>query len=126
MGELFYCFDENVSNNVVGVLKHLGVNCCHVTESLKAGTQDPDLIPFISSKGWVLVTGDPRMLTAHAAVLKQHSIQAVFLPKQYITNDLWYQCWWIFKHWRTVQANVEKLKTFKYVKVTDNGNVNAV
>jgi predicted nuclease of predicted toxin-antitoxin system len=118
-----YCFDENFSTNIVRVLQHLGVSCCHITDHLAAGTQDADLLPVVGARGWILVSTDARMIKVHAAILKTHNVKAIWMPNTYVNADLWTQAVWIFKHWRTVQEGVQGTKNFQRAKITDNGNV---
>ena len=68
----------------------MDVDCCHVSEHFKDGTNDPDFLPFVGERGRVLVSGDAAMRKAHATVLAANNVKALFLAVLFANKDACY------------------------------------
>jgi len=88
-----YFFDNNFSRQIVNILKELGVEACHLTESMEASTPDEVWIPRVASAGWTAVTTDLRIYknAAQRSVLIEQNLKTVFFPNGYVNRPRWDQ-----------------------------------
>jgi hypothetical protein len=119
-----YFFDNNFSRQIVNILKELGVEACHLTESMEASTPDEVWIPRVASEGWTAVTTDLRIYknAAQRSVLIEQNLKTVFFPNGYVNRPRWDQAIFVVKNWQSIQKGVEH-ENYSLLRVNDNGKV---
>lgn len=119
-----YFFDNNFSRQIVNILKELGVEACHLTDSMEPSTPDEVWIPSVASERWTAVTTDLRIYknAAQRSILVEQSLKTVFFPNGYVNRSRWDQAIFVVKNWQSIQKGIEH-EDYSLLRVNDNGKV---
>jgi len=120
-----YFFDNNISPDLVKILRLLGVNGVALRERFSPETPDEDYLSFVAQQGWVLVTCDLRIRTRppEAAALKRAGIRAVFIGNFFPNLSIWEQALWLVKNWRQIDGIVATRRPGTICSVKRRGRI---
>jgi hypothetical protein len=115
LDQVVYVVDENLlrlGNGIVAVRRDTArFSRPPVRELLYAGILDPDWIPVVGDRGWVVITSDKRLRTrpAEASLPITHKLKAVHLHGDIGTRPAWEQLVRLTTRWEAVsrQAAIE-------------------
>lgn len=81
-----------------------------VDELLPRGINDPDWIPIVGDRGWVIVTSDKRLRTRplEAELAIAHKLKVVHLHGNIGTKPAWDQMVRIATRWSSIQNHVNR------------------
>lgn len=109
LDQVVYVVDENLlrlGNGVVAVRRDTArFSRPPVHELLYAGILDPDWIPIVGDRGWVVITSDKRLRTrpAEASLAITHKLKAVHLHGDIGTRPAWEQLVRLTTRWEAVE-----------------------
>src|SRR2546428_14161268 len=80
---------------------------------------DPNSVPLVGERGWVLVSGDRRMRTkpAEASALKAAGVTALFLGPFWRKIGIKEQAAWLLGHWNKIDAQLKELSSGSSAKI---------
>jgi PIN like domain len=109
-----YVVDENLlslGNGMVAVRRDTArFSRPPLEELLPRGINDPDWIPIVGNRGWVIVTSDKRLRTRplEAELATTHKLKVVHLHGDIGTRSAWDQMVRIATRWSTIQSHVDR------------------
>lgn len=120
-----FLFDACVSSNLVAILKLLGVDALHLHDRFSPDTPDPEWLPEVGRKGWVLVTADGRINRnpAERQLLREAGMTTFFLVRDFPRMTIFEQVSCIAKWWPRIAAEAAKNRPGTHLRVNRNGSV---
>lgn len=81
-----------------------------VEDLLPRGIKDPEWIPIVGDRGWVMITNDKRLRTrpAEAELAIAHKLKVVHLHGDIGTKPAWDQMVRIATRWGSIQNHVDR------------------
>ena len=120
-----YFVDENLSPRLLEDIEVNGdlIESVFLRSIYPANTKDPDWIPEIGAKGWIVVSGDAKMaqFRVHRQALEENRVTIVFLPKSLFRKTIIEQKAWISLNFHKIHAFVSTLSEPSAVRVQPNG-----
>ena len=100
-----YIFDENTSPRIAKALALLELDVRHVNDVYGSGAKDPDFLPDIGEKGWVLITCDQHIRTRPIEVeaYRQNGVRAIIMGEGFGNQRFFAQARWFFLHWEKIE-----------------------
>lgn len=114
LDDVKYVVDENLlslGNGMVAVRRDTArFSRPPVEELLPRGITDPEWIPIVGDRGWVIITNDKRLRTrpVEAELAITHKLKVVHLHGNVGTKPAWDQMVRIATRWSSIQNHVER------------------
>lgn len=111
-------------------MRLLDRSAVHLTEVPElprgAATLDIEWIPFVGKQGWIVVTGDHRIVAnpVERKVFVEAKIVAFFMPKGFTKDRLWPQVELLVKAWPNIEELALKSRAGDCYEVQRNGKAN--
>ena len=120
-----YFIDENLSPRLLEGIEVGGIAVSFVSlrSIYPANTKDPEWIPDVGAKGWVVLSRDAKMaqFRVHRLALEEHRVTIVFLPKALLNKTLVEQKAWISLNFHKIHTFVSTLSEPSAIRVASNG-----
>ena len=121
-----YFIDENLSPRLLeGIeVNGIAVDFVPLRSIYPANTKDPEWIPDVGAKGWVVLSRDAKMaqFRVHRPALEEHGVTIVFLPKSLFNKTILEQKAWISLTFHRIHAFVSTLAEPSAIRVSPNGS----
>ena len=123
---LTYLFDADISIRIIKIMRLLEFDVRAVSEEFGAEAKDPEFLPKVKERSWILVTGDRRMRrrgSPEALALAKARVTALFLDSFWDGMTLRQQAAWMVVYWEKVDDAVRGLQPGTQVKVRRRGGL---
>lgn len=114
LGDVKYVVDENLlslGNGMVALRRDTArFSRPPVEELLPRGIADPDWIPIVGDRGWVIITNDKRLRTrpAEAKLAIAHKLKVIHLHGDIGNKPAWNQLVRLAIRWASIENHVER------------------
>jgi len=123
---MIYFIDENLSPRLLEGIEVDGIAISFVPlrSVYPANTKDPEWIPEVGDKGWVVLSRDAKMaqFRVHRPALEEHKVTIVFLPKSLFNKTIIEQKAWISLTFHKIHNFVSALAEPSAIQVSSNGS----
>jgi hypothetical protein len=110
------CIDGEAMKNygVISLRKHFEPN-----------TKDPVWIPQVAEKGWIVISGDDKILRNPVEREIRHRVKLtmVMMPKRYMNSEIYQSLELMIKAWHNIVFAGERSRPGDCYRVQDNGKV---
>ncbi len=118
-----FFFDNTLSPKFPRMLNALGVDTMALRERFPQNTLDQDWLPQLRGTGWVMITGDARILKrpGEIAALVTCGVTALFLFPAFSGWGLWKQAAWLVTHWPMIDAFIRQAQIGTIARIEPSG-----
>lgn len=120
-----YFIDENLSPRLLEGLEVNGtaVSFVSLRSLYPSNTKDPDWIPEVGARGWIVLSRDAKMaqFRVHRRALEESKVTIVFLPKSLFSKKAIEQRAWVSLNFHKIHAFVNALSQPSAVRVSSSG-----
>lgn len=116
---LKFLADENVSHELVTILRKLGAgSIISLSRTPDVGTADDHWIPLYTDRGFVILTPDREQLRDDVILnaIRDCGARMVFLPRHFADSKRWDQALWFLKYWWKLAERCAVLKPGELVR----------
>lgn len=114
LGDVRYVVDENLlslGNGMVALRRDTArFSRPPVDDLLPLGISDPQWIPIVGDRGWVIITNDRRLRTrpAEAELAIQHKLKVIHLHGGIGSRPAWAQMVRLASRWASIENHLER------------------
>lgn len=125
MSDPAYFFDNDLSPRYAEAIARLGFRTIVLRDLFPPDIKDADYLRQLRASGWVLVTGDNRILArpAEKSALVESGVTAVFLYRGWSELPFERQLAWLIVHWATVDTFVRRHPPGTLARLRRDGTV---
>jgi hypothetical protein len=120
-----FFFDNHHSQWLVALLREQGVDAVHLRDEFDQGTDDKDWLPEVGRRGWILVTGDHRILRRkeEKRVFHQARLISFFEAKEYNNKHRETRIKWVRSRWAHIEEHAAQAQPGDSYEVPWKGRI---